>query len=699
MAQIPLEVIISGTDRFSGTASRVVSGLRNIDASARRVGTGIGQVAGGLTRLGLVAAGAAAGGIVAAAKAAATFEAQLRTINTIAKADTDGLREIGDGLRSLARDGRGDLADLSAAFYDVLSAGITDSTDAFSVLDAASKLAIGGLATNAQAVDVLTTAINAYGQDASMAAADADLFAKAIEIGKVTADEIAASFANVAPIAAQMGIGIEEVAAAYGALTAQGTPASEVTTQMQRAILDLLSPNKELLALQKATGVSFMEMARDDGLVVALQAMRDAVNGDEQAFKDLFGRVEGYKFALQTTGAQQGIYNSALDAMGESAGTAAAQMGERRQGLAFAFGRLKANVTDALISVGEGFTPALARMADRLSSFLDENRDNLMSLGKDIGAAFDAIDFDALLRSVKDIAAAFRDNVLPVLATGLALFRALPGPVQGLGAALAVGANSPLIGGAISSIGKGIGNIAVGALGMVTSTVGKGIGGAAGGLLGRAFAQPVFVTNWPMGGMGGGAGGMAGGAKGLFMSFLPLAVAAAMTAATAYVVGGVQGQMADRTSRQATNLRRTTTRSLQGTHTRADLDTKLAAIETGIAQIESNPLLGLVGGGAALEELRAMRREVVAKIAETNNSSHNAYIAQQTAARTANDTFNRVYDAVERNRIAIASMPPPQVTVNVSVTGRSVTTAQTEVARAGTLTRLQTTNAYGAAPS
>src|SRR3990167_139561 len=191
MATTNLEIIIGARDNASAALGRVTGSLRSMQSASGQVGRGMGQLAGGLARVGAIAAGVAAGGVLAAAKAGAGLEAQLRTINTIARADAAGLDVIGQGIRKLAREGRGDLTDLSEGFYDVLSAGITDTTKALGVLDAASRLAIGGLSTNAEAVDILTTAINAYGQDASQAAADADLFAKAIEIGKVKANEIA----------------------------------------------------------------------------------------------------------------------------------------------------------------------------------------------------------------------------------------------------------------------------------------------------------------------------------------------------------------------------------------------------------------------------------------------------------------------------------------------------------------------------
>lgn len=602
-----LAVKLTLDDRaFTGPLSRVQRNLGGLNKNFYQVGRGIGQLGAGFARVGYIAAAAVGGGLIAAAKAGADFEAQLRTINTIAREDAGGLTIIGDGLRQLAREGRGNLADLSQGYYDILSAGIS-AADAQGVLTSATTLAIGGLSTNAQAVDLLTTAINAYGQEASAAQADADLFAKSIELGKVTADEIAASFASVAPIAAQQKIEIEEVAAAYAALTAQGVPAAEVTTQMQRAIIELLSPGADLIALQKELGVSFLQIAQDDGLVVALQAMRDAVGGDEEAFKALFGRVEGYKFALQTTGPQNEIYNNALREMGLAAGTASEQMGERQQGLAFAVNRLKANLVDAGIQLSTGFLPALTRAADKLSEFLGsaENREQLTQLGRDIGEIIDGIDFNKVAAGAK----AFLGIVKSVWAILSKI------PVEIHAAVLAFAGLNRLSGGLI---GAGIGNI-VGGLAGAGAT---GLAARAPGL-GKLFAQPVFVTNWPIGGLGGTGGGVAGAAKGGIgavgkMFLVGEAIGLAM------LIKEVADNVTTAAREQAVTIGQTLNQSLTHPQTPQDLLTKLAGVEAGIKQINSLGNIPAAIFHDTLVELEGQRALIQAAISDNGGMAYTA---------------------------------------------------------------------------
>lgn len=684
-AQLAVRIDLEGN--ASAGIAKLNRQVKGLGTSTRQIGRGFGQIGAGIARAGLFVGGAAVAGLAAAAKAGGDFEAQLRTINTIARETDEGLELIGDGIRKLAREGRGDLADLSEGYYDILSAGIA-AADAQGVLNAASTLAIGGLSTNAQAVDLLTTAINAYGQEASEATADADLFAKAIEIGKVTADEIAGSFANVAPIAAQMGIEIEEIAAAYAALTAQGTQASEVTTQMQRAIIELLDPSKSLLALQEELGVSFLKIAQDKGLVVALQAMRDAVNDDEEAFKALFGRVEGYKFALQTTGPQQKIYNDALAAMGDSAGTAAEQMAERQQGLNYQLQRLKANLLDAGLELSAGFLPALTRSLNQLSGALGEEgtRSSLRAIGEDIGKAIDGIDWKEVLDGAKQFVTVLK-GTLDITMRILEAINKLPTELKAAAAAFLV--VNKLSGGLV---GAGVGNVVGGLAGAAT----QGLASRAPGI-GKLFAQPVFVTNWPVGGMAGGAAGAAAGAGGGIMGAVTKAISIASIVTSVAAVIATQQEQSGNSTNQAAEIKAGLDASIAG-KTMPQLQTALAGVNQGITDLQSNPLHALVQG-EALTTLQQMRADLTAQIqrvealkdqanrtkddtvAASNKTTTAANETKREASRglalvksATNDGASRVASAVRQSRPIITTNV--KVVVTAAGVSKSITTQE-----------------------
>lgn len=275
-----------------------------------------------------------------------------------------------------------------------MSAGVKPGADAIKVLTLANTLAVGGLATTGETVDLLTTAINTYGLNAKQAAVATDQFAEAIALGKVTAAEIAETFAVVGPMAQSMGIGIDEIAAAYATLTAKGIPAAEAMTDMRSAIAGLAKPTASLNKAQKDLGVNFAKIAKEKGLQVAMQRIVDYSKKTGIPLAKLLGRIEAVQYALTTTGANANDYKNALKEVQSATGTAEEQMSERQGGLNFQLQLLKANARDAAITIGSKLLPKLTPLAKKAVDFLQAHEADIEKFGDTIASGFDkAADF------------------------------------------------------------------------------------------------------------------------------------------------------------------------------------------------------------------------------------------------------------------------------------------------------------------
>lgn len=299
------------------------------DKAGKKAGTTLGgRMSEGAGR-GLMALGAASGALfVGAVEAGATFEDQLRTINTVAGLTDDELGKIGDDIQALSRESGKSTDDLTAGFYDLVSAGVPAS-EAIAVLRDSATFATGALGTTGEAVDLVTSAMNAYGLEAKDSTRITDIFAKAVADGKVTAAELGSSIANIAPIAASAGISLEEVSAGYALLTAKGVPAAQAATQMRAAISALLTPNVALNKVQKETGINFAELAKAKGLSVALEELRKATGGNAEAFAKALGSVEAYQFSLAVTGENAEAMATQIEETSEVSGLAADQATEK----------------------------------------------------------------------------------------------------------------------------------------------------------------------------------------------------------------------------------------------------------------------------------------------------------------------------------------------------------------------------------
>jgi TP901 family phage tail tape measure protein len=659
------------TKNFDKGVKGSLGSLGKLEKGVGRVGKGAGQVSAGLARSGAIIGAAVGGGLLAAAKAGADFEAQLNTINTVAGASTEELKAIGDGIRALSRETGATTGDLTTAYYDLVSAGIA-TADAQGVLTAANRLAIGGLATTAETVDLLTTAINSYGGDASKATEYANMFAQAIAAGKVTAAEIAASFANVGPLAAQVGIGVDEISAALGVMTAKGTPAAEVFTQMRAAIKLLQKPTKDLKSLINETGNDYEKIAKKKGIVAAFQQMEIDAKEAGTSVLALSGRMEAALFSAAVTGDTFEDYNKQLELVrgsSEGVGVAAEQMAQRQKGLTFEVNRLKANLVDAGLTLSEGFLPALARSTGKLTKFLgaSENQEALKNLGKDIGAAIDDIDWKAVLDGgrefvdVMKIAFGWAKRIFDVV-------NMLPTEIKAAAAGFL--ALNKLSGGLV---GAGVGNI----VGGLSETIIRSLGSQLPGIAGKAFVQPVMVTNWPVGGLGGAAGAAGGTGKlGFLGAAVSLSVAGAIVAAAVPIGQAFAAALPKELKGEGgKGMSESQTRILQGLKEESAKTSKTP---------EKITALGVSFGRQSAEVKSAVER---AKDA-----------AMETKRETARGT-GIVTSAVDRSAATIRNgfslIPPPMVSVNVAVSPTTINRVTNVTNRYGTTSGDRHSNSTG----
>ena len=456
--------------------------LQRAAGKVDQVGQAAGRQGGAAQAMGRAfsAAGATAGyAFAAGVESAATFEQQLRTINTVAQVSDEELAEIGDGIQQIARDTGKSTEDLTAAYYDMVSAGLQPGAEAMEALSLSAYTSLGALGTTADSVDLLTTVLNAYGKDVGESAVVMDTFAKSVEVGKVTMDEIGASIADAAPMAAQMGIDIDELAAAYGFMTARGAPANEVMTQMSGAMRALINPNEELNRIQERTGLNFKQIAEERGLHVALEELRKVTEFNAGALGELANVTEeDFPAALKAAQGELGLLNSEVDSLiaiaGKDGASAAMNelttvVGAGESAFAGSLGRVEA-FRFALSATGDNFdeySESVVGMGDVTGTVMGQAEESLK--GPQVQA-------DRLTQNIttfmQDVAGPFAGTMGPVLLTLNNLGPAFLGPLS----------PARMLGGAIGWIGTkaivpmltGLGNsvIALGRFGASIVTAG-----------------------------------------------------------------------------------------------------------------------------------------------------------------------------------------------------------------------------------
>ncbi len=211
----------------------------------------------------------------------------------------------------------GDTTDLAKGMYQVLSASIAPSKAIMFITEAA-KSAQAGVTDTTTAVDALTTILNAYGMEAERVGRISDIMFATVKRGKLTYEGMAGALGTVAPIAAQLGIRFEEIAAAMATLTRQGVDVNTTTVQLRQVMVSVLKPTTQAYERAKKLGISFDSTTlKAMGLAKFIEYVTKAVKDDSDALTDLFGNVRALTGIMGLGGKRAADYAYDLKFVGD----------------------------------------------------------------------------------------------------------------------------------------------------------------------------------------------------------------------------------------------------------------------------------------------------------------------------------------------------------------------------------------------
>ena len=224
--------------------------------------------------------------LAAATTAMAGLTAGFRTIAgqdfAAAKVESLGVNsvELVENLRAVSKEleGNASVAELTAAAYDVASAGFTEAADAAKVLKAASLGATGGFSDINTVGDAATSVLNAYGKSASEAGRLIDGFIQTQNDGKIVVDDYARNIGKVASAAAGLKIPIEEVNTVIAQSTASGVQAEVAFTGLKGALARLASGEASKALADFGIEINSASLEAD-GLLGTLDKFKDLDTG------------------------------------------------------------------------------------------------------------------------------------------------------------------------------------------------------------------------------------------------------------------------------------------------------------------------------------------------------------------------------------------------------------------------------------
>lgn len=262
-----------------------------------------------------------------------------------------------------------ELSKAGVATADILSGALTGSLD----------LAAAGQLQVARAAEITSTALNQFGLSGGQASHVADVLAAGAGKAMGSVDDLANGLKFVGPVAASMGVSLEETTGVLALFAQQGIMGEQAGTSLRGVLSSLTSPSKEARAEIERLGIQIYD---SQGNFLGLQ---NAAGQLSKAYSTMDGASRdaslGVIFGRETVTAATALYRAGAQGVAEwtaavdDSGYAAEQARARLDNLAGDVEALGGAFDSALIQAGSGANDALRSLVqivtDAVTGFSD----------------------------------------------------------------------------------------------------------------------------------------------------------------------------------------------------------------------------------------------------------------------------------------------------------------------------------------
>lgn len=348
---------------------------KKAESMAEKVGSAFHKAGQKITSVGKAIAPVSAGmatALGASVKSASDFTNGMAKMSTLFDTQKVSVSDLSKQFINLSNKTGLASTELAEAGYQALSAGV-DVNNAVSFVETAGNLAKAGFTSTSTAVDVLTTAMNAYGEQAGTAEEISNKLVRTQNLGKTTVDELASSMGKIIPTASAMGVNIDNLTSGYVALTKQGIATAEATTYMNSMMNELGDSGTKLGGvIKEKTGMSFQEcMQSGMSLADVLQVTKQYADENGIAYNELWSSAEAGKAGLS-------ILNGGVEEFNNTVGIMASKtddVGEALNKLETPSVKVKKSlnqVKNAGIEFGTSIMSALAPTLEKVTGLIEK---------------------------------------------------------------------------------------------------------------------------------------------------------------------------------------------------------------------------------------------------------------------------------------------------------------------------------------
>ena len=373
MAQQELKV------NLTGDSSKLNNALSSASSKLSAFGSkmqGVGKSLSTKLTLPLVAAG------TAATKLALDFDKSMTQIQSLVGVSAGEVSKMGEAAKRMAVDTGKSANEAAEALFFITSAGLRGE-EAMQVLEASLKAAAVGLGETKTIADLSTSALNAYGSENLSASEATDILTAAVREGKLEASQLAGSMGGVIPIASNMGVSFNEVAAAMAAMSRTGTNAAEGATQLNAILASLKKPTEQAKQALESMGMttdSVQKSLREQGLLDTLEMLQNSMTKTGLDTTAIFPNIRALKGVLDLTGAGVESNRQIFESLNNTLGATDEAFDKTSQSASFKFKQGMESMKTSLLEIGTVILPAVVKAVTKLSEFIKRMSDRFKNL-------------------------------------------------------------------------------------------------------------------------------------------------------------------------------------------------------------------------------------------------------------------------------------------------------------------------------
>ena len=365
------EAFVDIRANFGTFQTDLAGAQRKIGRQLQSIGSGFTQV-GRTLSIGLTLPLIAAAG--AAVKFGSDFSREMTKIQTLVGLSESRVASLGKEVLALSKTVAVGPQELAKALFVITSAG-QRGAEAMQILERAAKASAIGLGDTAEIARAVTSAVNAYGAENLDAARATDILVATVREGNLEASELAGSLGRVLGIAAELGVGFEEVGGFIATFTRVGVSAEEAVTSLRSALQILAKgvsgPTEEALEKIQFSVEDLRKVVAEKGLAAGFLELTNRLRDAGIQVAEVFPNLRALSGVLAVTGSQADIFAENTQKISDSLGIVDEGFERTTKEADFLFRQLKTDLGAILTELGVKLLPIIiSDVIPALQSFL-----------------------------------------------------------------------------------------------------------------------------------------------------------------------------------------------------------------------------------------------------------------------------------------------------------------------------------------